>query len=230
MNTNIQRFFLLTLGLLFCVLGCTRDRAQILMPDDISAPMDAHASADVVKAAFEQNVLPILTAKCALVGCHVADGPHGLDFRAYESFIAGGEHGPAFIPGNAAESEIIEEVVEGKMPPPASGLPTLSEAELQVIINWINQQESQDDIASHDDDHDEEEDAQVGIDDEHIDDDHDEEEDAQVGMDDHHDEDMDDAHDDMDDEHDDDIHDEHDDMNNGHDEDNDDNHDNGEDN
>ena len=225
MNTNIQRFFLLTLGLLFCVLGCTRDRAHLLMPDPISEPIDVHVSADVVKASFEQNVLPLLAAKCAFSGCHGENPQEGYDYRTYTSFIAGGEHGPVFIPGNAEESEIVKEVVEGKMPPPDSGRPTLSEAELQVLIDWINQQELQDDIALHDDHHDEEEDAHVGIDDEH-----DEEEDAHVGMDDHHDEDMDDEHDDMDDEHDDDIHDEHDDMNNGHAEDNDDNHDNGEDN
>jgi len=138
---------------------------------------------------FEHDILPILTARCALAGCHVADGPHGLDFRTYESFITGGEHGPAFIPGNAQESEIVEEIVAGKMPPPPRD--PLSDAELQVIINWINQQESHDDIVPHDDDHDEE--------DEHVD------------MDDVHDEDMDDDHDDMEDEHDDDNNDDHDD-------------------
>ena len=172
--------------------------------------MDVHESADVVKASFEQNVLPILAAKCAFSGCHGENPQEGYDYRTYASFIAGGEHGPAFIPGNAEESEIVEEVVEGKMPPPDSGLPTLSETELQVLIDWINQQEPQDDIALHDDHHDEEEDAHVGMDDEHG-------------------EDMDDAHDDMDDEHDDDN-DEHDDMDSGHDENHDDNHDNGDDN
>ena len=215
MNTSLQRLFLLTLGVLFCVLGCTRDRAHLLMPDDI----DTHESVDVAKASFEQNVLPILTARCALAGCHVADGPHGLDFRTYESFIAGGEHGPAFIPGNAEESEIVEEIVEGKMPPPASGLPTLSETELQVLIDWIHQQEPQDDIVLHDDDHDEEEDGHVDIEDPH-----DEEEDGHVDMDDAHDEDMEDAHDE---DADDDVHG---DIGNGHNEDGDDDHDDHEDN
>ena len=52
-----------------------------------------------IEVSFEQDLLPILTTRCALAGCHVADGPHGLDFRTYESFVAGGEHGPAFVPG-----------------------------------------------------------------------------------------------------------------------------------
>ena len=203
MHTSLQRLFLLTLGVLFCVIGCTRDRAHLLMPDDI----DTHESVDVAKASFEQNVLPILAAKCAFSGCHGENPQEGYDYRTYESFIAGGEHGPVFIPGNAEESEIVEEIVEGKMPPPASGLPTLSETELQVLIDWIHQQEPQDDIVLHDDHHDEEEDGHVDIDDPH-----DEEEDGHVDMDDAHDDDMEDAHDeDVDD-------DAHDDIDNGHDE------------
>ena len=187
MRISIQRFFFLTIGVLLCLLGCARDRADMLMPDHIS-----HPTAVDIKTSFEQNVLPILAARCALSGCHVADGPHGLDFRTYESFIAGGEHGPAFIPGNATESEIVEELVEGKMPPPQSGLPRVPDAEIQVIIDWINQQEPHDDIVSHDDAHDEEEDGHVDIDDAHDEDmdiDHEENDDEHVDadMDDHHD-------------------------------------------
>ena len=37
------------------------------------------------EVSFENDILPILTAKCALLECHFADGPHGLDFRTYES-------------------------------------------------------------------------------------------------------------------------------------------------
>lgn len=200
MNISIQRFFLLTIGLLFCVLGCTRERGHILMPDHISHATEVMESTDT-KTSFEHDILPILTARCALSGCHVADGPHGLDFRTYESFIAGGEHGPVFIPGDAAESEIVEEIVEGKMPPPPRD--PLSDAELQVIINWINQQESHDDMVLHDDEHHEEEDEHVDMDDVHdkdMDDDHDDMEDEHEDMDDAHDEDDDDNnHDDHDD-------------------------------
>ena len=157
MRISIQRILLLTIGLLFCVLGCTRDRGHILMPDDISSPMDAHEedtsppmdaheSVDVVEASFKHDLLPILTTKCALAGCHVADGPHGLDFRTYESFIAGGEHGPAFIPGNAEESQVVAEIVSGRMPP---GGPPLSAAEIQLFVDWINQQTPQDDMGLH---------------------------------------------------------------------------------
>jgi hypothetical protein len=147
------------------------------MPDDIPSlmeHMEVHEPADI-KTSFEQNLLPILTAKCALAGCHVADGPHGLDFRTYESFIAGGEHGPVFIPGNAAESEVIEEIVSGNMPLDA---PPLPDEEIQLFKDWINQQEAQGDVVhhEHEDNHDREDDHD-GMDDDHDDDGHDDDHD-----------------------------------------------------
>ena len=153
MAINVQRFLLLTIGLLFCVLGCTREHVDVTMLDDHSGSMEAHEPIDV-EVAFAQSLLPILTERCALAGCHVADGPHGLDFRTYESFIAGGEHGPAFIPGNAEESEIVEQIVSGNMP---RGGPPLTDAEIQLFVDWINQQEAQDHVVQHE--HDDEDDA-----------------------------------------------------------------------
>ena len=199
MNVSIQRFFLLTIGLLFCVIGCTRDRGHMLMPDHISHATEVMESTDT-KASFEHDILPILTARCALAGCHVADGPHGLDFRTYESFIAGGEHGPAFSSEETLqESAVVEQIVSGSMPP---GGPPLSVDEIQVFVDWINHQEPQDHIVMHDDHHDAEEDEHVDMDDEHdedIEDDHDDTEDEHDDIDDAHDEDDNGHDDDMDD-------------------------------
>ena len=192
MTINLQKFFLLTVGLLFCILGCARDRSDVLIPDHVSPPMNVHETDDVAKASFEHALLPILTARCALSGCHVADGPHGLDFRTYESFLAGGEHGPAFVPGNAQDSEIVEQIVSGTMPP---GGPPLSAAEIQLFVDWINQQEAQDGVAkhAHSDEHAVEKGMHEDMDgDDHRDDVHDEE-------DEHKDMDDDGDHDDHDD-------------------------------
>ena len=162
MSINGQRFLLLIIGLLFCVLGCTREHVDMSMLDDHSVPMETHKPVDI-EVAFEQSLLPILTERCALSGCHVAEGPHGLDFRTYESFIAGGEHGPVFIPGNAEESGVVEEIVSGRMPP---GGPPLSDAEIQLFRDWINQQEASDHVIQHE--HSDEDD----MDEEHDDDEH----------------------------------------------------------
>ncbi len=186
MTISGQRFFLLIIGLLFCVLGCSREHVDMHILDDHAAQMETHEPVDV-EAAFTQNILPILTARCALSGCHVADGPHGLDFRTYESFVTGGEHGPAFIPGNAEGSEIVEQIVAGKMPPPPRD--PLTAAEIQLFVDWINQQKVQDHAVQHE--HDEHGDVE-GMDD-HDDeahetmDTHDEAEDAENAHDNEHD-------------------------------------------
>ena len=123
---------------------------------------------------------------------------HGLDFRTYESFKAGGEHGPVFIPGNAEESEVVEQIVSGAMPPDG---PPLTDAEIQLFINWINQQETQDAAIQHEhgdedvdgdmeDDHGDEEDADGDHDDDDGDD-HDDGDDNGHGDDDDHDDDND---------------------------------------
>lgn len=84
---------------------------------------------------FTNDVLPILTQRCALSGCHVAGGPHGVDLRTYETLQEGGEHGAIVIAGNAGESELVEEIVEGNMP---LGGPRLKTEQIQLIIDWVN--------------------------------------------------------------------------------------------
>ena len=186
MAISRQRFFLLIIGLLFCVLGCTREHVDMPMLDDHAAETETHEPVNV-EAAFAQNILPILTARCALSGCHVADGPHGLDFRTYESFVTGGEHGPAFIPGNAEGSEIVEQIVAGKMPPPPRD--PLTAAEIQLFVDWINQQKAQDHAVQHEhDEHGDVEDMDDHDDEAHETmDTHDEAEDAENAHDDEHD-------------------------------------------
>ena len=85
---------------------------------------------------FSADISPILTNRCALPGCHVAGGPDGIDLRTYDSLKAGGEDGAIVIVGNAKESEMVEEIVEGKMPPEG---PPLDAAQIQLIIDWINE-------------------------------------------------------------------------------------------
>ena len=144
MITNTRRSFLLIIGLLFCLFGCDPQRGSFLVPDNIlsedgqSPVMESGEIADA-ETTFEQNLLPILTAKCAYAGCHVAGGPKNLDFSTYQTFIKGGDAGPIFILGNAQGSTIIEEIVSGRMP---IGGPPLSNAEIQHFINWINSQEA----------------------------------------------------------------------------------------
>lgn len=85
---------------------------------------------------FRDDILPILTNRCAFAGCHVAGGPGGIDLRAYDTVIAGGRDDDTIIAGDARESELVEVIVEGEMPP---GGPPLPAAQIQLIIDWINE-------------------------------------------------------------------------------------------
>ena len=85
---------------------------------------------------FQDDILPILTNRCAFAGCHVAGGPDGIDLRTYDAVIAGGDDGAIVIAGDAGESELVKQIVEGKMPP---GGPPLPAAQIQLITDWINE-------------------------------------------------------------------------------------------
>ena len=105
-------------------------------PDvELELMYDDPAQAGRPVPSFSNDVLPILTQRCALSGCHVAGGPHGVDLRTYESIQKGGEHGAIIIVDNAGESELVEEIVEGNMP---LGGPRLKTAQIQLIIDWVN--------------------------------------------------------------------------------------------
>lgn len=158
-NTLINSF--LTVVIFFCLIGCTREQVDIMMHDDHTPTMEVSDPA-IIEASFQMNIMPILTERCATAGCHVANGPKGLDLRTYDSFKAGSEHGPIFIPGNAEDSEVVEQIKSGNMPP---GGPPLTPNQVQIFVDWINQQPLQESIGHvHDDD-------DYGDDDDHGDDD-----------------------------------------------------------
>ena len=85
---------------------------------------------------FNADILPILTNRCAFAGCHVAGGPGGIDLRTYNALNAGGEDGAIVIAGDARDSELVEQIVEGEMPPNGPPLPA---AQIQLIIDWIHE-------------------------------------------------------------------------------------------
>ena len=148
------KFFIFPVCFLFCLFGCDSQTENPVQPNNISS--------EEARTSFEERLLPILTARCAYSGCHGANGYDGLDFRTYQSFIRGDDEGESvFIPGNAQNSDIIEEIVSGRMPP---GGPKLTDDEIQLFRDWINQQDPADFPNLHYDDDD---------DDDHDDHDHD---------------------------------------------------------
>ena len=91
------------------------------------------------KPAAEKEVLKLLQSKC--FQCHGEALKMGnLDLRTRESSLKGGDKGPALLPGDADHSLLIHRVtgqVAPKMPMPP--MPALTEAEIAVLKDWINQ-------------------------------------------------------------------------------------------
>ncbi len=87
---------------------------------------------------FRQDVLPILTAN-GCTGCHGGNG--GLTVTSVGALLAGGDHGPAIVPGNADSSILVRKLFS---PPPfGSRMPlggaALSDATIDVLRTWINE-------------------------------------------------------------------------------------------
>ncbi len=101
---------------------------------------DFAASADLVareadeSLTFERDIRPIFRAHC--YDCHGAtEALEGkLDLRLVRLMKAGGDSGPAMIPGRPEESYLLERLRAGDMPPGDGRVPA---AEIAVIEAWI---------------------------------------------------------------------------------------------
>ena len=81
---------------------------------------------------FQENILPILQASCAVPGCHAAPNPRkGLNLETYADFEKGG----VFNPGDSKGSVVIRRIDGGGMPP---GAP-LAEEQIQLFKDWIDE-------------------------------------------------------------------------------------------
>ena len=106
--------------------------------DNLGLEFDDPVAAGRASPSFSADILPILTNRCAIPGCHVAGGPHGVDLRTHDTLNAGGDAGAIVVAGDARESEIVKQIVQGRMPPTPSG-PPLEATQIQLIIDWINE-------------------------------------------------------------------------------------------
>src|SRR5436305_96778 len=85
---------------------------------------------------FEQDVMPVLAARC--LKCHgsAAKPKAGLDLRTKAGLLKGGQSGPALVPGSAEKSLLFQMVHKGEMPP--QGNPKLTDAQVDLLRRWID--------------------------------------------------------------------------------------------
>jgi mono/diheme cytochrome c family protein len=84
---------------------------------------------------FTNDVLPIFLASCGQ--CHgVREVKEGLDLTTYEGTMAGSFNGTVITPGNANDSYLIHQIVDGEMPKRGT---KLTDEQIQIITDWVNQ-------------------------------------------------------------------------------------------
>ncbi len=100
---------------------------------DPAAPTQPAAEGATVS--FANDILPIIGNRCS--GCHGGDRTEeGLVLLTHTDIMAGSDNGPVVIPGDAANSLLVEMVATQKMPKRG---PKLTPPQVQLITDWVNQ-------------------------------------------------------------------------------------------
>jgi mono/diheme cytochrome c family protein len=107
--------------------------ATLALPIYTPIPAASDTPAAAATVSFANDVMPILQSRC--FNCHGGDDvKEGLSFASYDTLMAGSINGPVLIPGDAANSLLIQQIQNGKMPKRG---PKLTPDQLQILIDWI---------------------------------------------------------------------------------------------
>jgi len=87
-----------------------------------------------------QQVWPILWLRCVV--CHGGRRREAdLDLRTRDAVLRGGRSGPAIVPGQPAQSRLLQRLHAGEMPPPSqltlAMVKPVEPAELETLTRWI---------------------------------------------------------------------------------------------
>lgn len=99
----------------------------------------AQAQTASKELSFKKDVTPVLKKYC--YNCHAGEkSVHGLKVDTYDNIMKGSTYAKVVKPGKSADSVIIRSVKNQpggtKMPP---GRRTLTETEIKIIADWIDQ-------------------------------------------------------------------------------------------
>lgn len=84
---------------------------------------------------FTNDILPIFITSCGQ--CHgVKEVKEGLDLTTYEGTMAGSFNGTVVTPGNANDSYLVQQIIDGEMPKRGT---KLTDEQIQIITDWVNQ-------------------------------------------------------------------------------------------
>ena len=97
------------------------------------APTEAPAEVPAGEVSFANDIFPILESRC--INCHGGERiQEGLVMLSYDELLAGSDNGPVIVPGDAANSLLVELVANQKMPKRG---PKLTPPQVQIITDWV---------------------------------------------------------------------------------------------
>ena len=83
---------------------------------------------------FAKDIMPILQTYC--ISCHGGEKTSkGLDLKTFTSLMAGSQFGAVVVPGDAANSKLVQSVQSGKMPKRGA---KLTPDQIQLLMDWVN--------------------------------------------------------------------------------------------
>jgi hypothetical protein len=98
------------------------------------APTDVPTQASAVTVSFANDVMPIIESRC--INCHGGQRVEkGLKLGSYADVMAGSENGPVVVPGDSTNSQLVELIVNQKMPKRG---PKLTPPQIQTITEWVD--------------------------------------------------------------------------------------------
>lgn len=108
------------------------------------APPDKEGATEIDPAtietvSFSQHVQPIIERRC--LSCHGARARGGYKMTTYDEVMNTGDNAPVIIPGDAANS-ILVQMLHGIKTPAGGQMPParpLSQPQIQLIEKWVNQ-------------------------------------------------------------------------------------------
>jgi hypothetical protein len=108
--------------------------ASIVCLASLTLAAVVHRASAAERTTFERDVRPILKTYC--LDCHGGEEKvqARLDLRLKRFAEKGGDSGPAIVPGNPADSLLIERLKAGEMPPGEKKVPP---EQIAVIEKWI---------------------------------------------------------------------------------------------
>jgi len=119
-------------------VGCAVSMAVFAAILSLAIPYGRYAAAAEPEPAavdFERDIARLLGANC--LSCHSgADPSASLNLTNRAALLAGGDSGPGITPAKPGESNLLERVRQGEMPPAGKGRP-LTAPEIDLLTRWI---------------------------------------------------------------------------------------------